>query len=172
MATRDGNVETLRDLFEFDLQELYYVETELVDVLERLSEETTNDTIARGFADHREETVRHVERVEDAFDALGAEPRKRESAALKGLLEDKEQFDELAADDDIRNLHYVAAGMKTERMEITAYESLLALADKLDLDDGVTHPLQANLDDEEKTLKELKGLSEGSQLKSMLNRLL
>lgn len=172
MATQQTTIEGLRDLFEFELQELYYVENELVDRLEVMADEVTNEKMRMGFADHQEETERHVERLEEVFDAIGSEPQMRESATLKGLVEDKHQFDELVADDDIRNVHYLGAGMKVEHIEITGYQSLLTLANKLDMGDDVTDPLQANLDSEETTLKELKAMSEGSELKSMLERLL
>ena len=94
------------------------------------------------------------------------------NATIKGLIEDKDQFDQLVADDDLRNLHYLAAGMKAEHVEITGYEGLLTFANKLELGDEVTDPLQANLDDEETALKELKAMSENSELKSVLDRLL
>lgn len=172
MATETEEIGSLRDLFEYELEEMYYVENELVDALATMADEVTNENMRKGFVDHREDTERHVERLERVFDALGEEPQMRESEALSGLMADKQTFDSRVTDDDLRNIHYLGAGMKVERMEITGYQSLLTVAQKLDLGDDVTDSLEANLDSEEDTLKELKAMSEGSELKSLLDRLL
>lgn len=170
MAT--DRIESLRDLFEYELETMYYVENELVGQLDTMASEVTNDKMRAGFEDHRQETERHVERLERVFDAIGEEPRLGQSEALQGLVGDKQRFDSLVADEDLRNLHHLSAGMKVEHMEITGYQSLLTVAEKLDLSDDVTGPLKENLDSEQSTLKELKAMSEGSELKSMLDRLL
>lgn len=172
MATEAEQIESLRDLFEYELEQMYYVESELVDALGMMADEVTNDKMRKGFEDHREETERHVERLEVVFDAIGAEPRMRESEAFDGLMADKQNFESRVADDELRNIHHLGAGMKTEHMEITGYQSLLTIANKLDLGSDVTDPLEDNLDSEERTLKELKAMSEGSELKSMLDKLL
>jgi ferritin-like metal-binding protein YciE len=172
MATEADQIASLRDLFEYELEQMYYVENELVDALAMMADEVTNDKMREGFKNHLEETERHVERLERVFDAIGAEPRMRESETYDGLMADKRSFESHVADDELRNVHHLSAGMKTEHVEITRYQSLLTLADKLDLGSDVTDPLEDNLDSEERTLKELEAMSEGSELKSMLDKLL
>jgi len=172
MATEADQIESLRDLFEYELEQMYYVENQLVDALGTMASEVTNDKMRMGFEDHQEETEHHVERLERVFDAIGAEPRMRETQTFEGMMADKEEFEAHVGDDDLRNIHHLSAGMKNEHVEITGYQSLLTLANKLDLGDEVTDPLEENLDSEESTLKELKAMSEGSELKSVLDRLL
>jgi len=103
-------------------------------------------------------------------EALGVDPRRRDNLLVDALLEEQATYDELVAADDLRNARYVAAGTKTERIEITAYEGLLRTARKADLDDAVTDPLEDNLD-EEKTLKKLKAMSPGPELKALWTKL-
>lgn len=172
MATEAERLESLRDLFEYELEHMYYVENELVDALGQMAEEVTNDKMRTGFEDHRQETERHVERLERVFDAIGAEPRMRESETFMGMMADKQAFDSVVADEDLVNVHHLSAAMKNEHVEITGYQSLITVANKLDLGDDVTDPLEENLDSEQTTLKELKAMSEGSELKSVLDRLL
>lgn len=165
-------VQSLRDLFEFELGRMYYVEQRLVDALDEMARDATNDTLSEGFAEHRDETRRQVERLETVFEELGSVPEEREDPIVDALIGDKESFDDLAADDDIRNVYYNSAGIKTERFEITAYEGLLMLADRLDLGRDVTNPLEENLDEEKSARRELKAVAEGSQFKQLLDRLL
>lgn len=171
MSTPQGAIGSLRDQFVYELEGVYDMELKLVDALENMSRQTTNDNLASGFETHREETERHVERVEAAFDALGVDPSRRDNAVADGLIENTARFERTVTDDDMRNLHYLNAGMMTERVEMTAYEGLLLTADKADIGDDVTDYLEENLDEEEKTLKKLKGLSTGSELKQLWNRL-
>lgn len=62
--------------------------------------------------------------------------------------------------------------MKTERMEMTGYQGLLTLANKIGYDDDVTEPLEDNLSSERSAFHELQGLSKGSKLKSMVGKLM
>lgn len=131
----------------------------------------TNDTLSSGFAIHRDETEVHVQHVEDAFDALSVEHNRHENLVVDALLEEKAQYDEMAADDDLRNLYYMSAGMKTERLEITSYEGMTVTAKIAELGDAVTDPLEENPDEEEKTFRKLEGRSTGSELKALWNKL-
>ena len=57
-------------------------------------------------------------------------------------------------------------------MEISGYEGLLLLANRIGYDDDVTDPLEDDLSTEKSTLRQLEGLSKGSKVKSMLGKLL
>lgn len=164
-------VQTLEDMFVRQLEEMYYVEERLVEVLGDLESDASNDKLRKGFADHREETREHVQRLERAFDELGRDPSRRESRVLEALVEERESFREETTDDELRDLYDVQAGMKTERMEMTGYQGLITLADKLDHDDDVTEPLEDNLSSERSAFRELEALSKGSKLKSMISKL-
>ena len=165
-------VNDLEDMFVYQLEELYAVERTLVDVLDELADDATNDKLEMGFRDHREETRRHVDRIEEAFEALGYEPRGRESKVLGAMIEERREFVDQTPEGELHDLFDLQAGIKTERMEITAYEGLLTLADKLDLPRDVEQLLEQNLDSEQSTLKELEALSKGSKMEGLISRLL
>lgn len=161
----------LEDLFVHDLKQVYYVENRLVDVLGVLVDDATNETLSKGFSDHRDETREHVENIERVFETLDREPTEEQSRVLDALVEDHEEFVEQSDDEQLHDLYDMQAGMKTERVEITAYQGLLMLAGKLDYSDEVTDPLEDNLSDEKSALRELEGLSKGSKFKSMISQL-
>lgn len=172
MSTPTQTIGSLHDLFVDELRGAYYVETRLVDELDHMATRTSNDKISTGFADHRDETREQVDRVEEAFRALDEPPEERSVPVLDALVEERERYEGMIDDADLLDIVYLGAGMKTERIEMTMYEGMLMNARKLDLSDDVTDPLGQNQDEEERTFNELKTLSGGSQLKSMLNRLL
>lgn len=169
--SNSATIDSLDDLFQHELEQMYYIENRLVDTLDQLANEANNDKLQKGFADHREETRKQTERLEVVFDALGREPQESESRVLDALTEEHEEFVERSNDEHLHDLYDMQAGMKTERFEITAYEGLLMLAKKLDLDDDVTDPLEDNLSEEKSALRELEGLSKGSKLKSMISQI-
>lgn len=165
-------INTLDDLFRYDLEAMYYVETELVEVLNELAQDANDEQLSRGFSDHHEETREHVERLERVFDEVGYEPSASQSATFDGLIEDRRRFREQTDHDQLRDLFDMQAGIKTERLEISGYEGLRVLANKLKYGDEVTDHLEDNLSSERSTLRELEGLSQGSKVKSMIGQLL
>lgn len=171
MSSTQTEIHEIEEQLVYELEAVYDMELKLVDALDEMSRNASNDNISEGFAKHREETERHVQRVEEAFEELGRQPTRRTNAVVDALIEETEQFERRVSDDTLRDLHYLNAGMKTERIEMTAYEGLIMLAKKADVDDDVVDPLEENLDEEEKTFKKLKGLSTGSELKSLWNKL-
>ena len=168
---RPMTINTLEDLFVHDLQQAYYVEKRLVDVLGDLVDDANNDNLTQGFSDHRDETKRHVENIERVFEAIDHEPEEQPSRVLDALVEEHEEFVEQADDEHLHDLYDMQAGMKTERVEITAYQGLIMLAGKLDYPRDVSDLLEDNLSDEKSALRELEALSKGSKFKSMLGQL-
>ena len=165
-------IQTLAELFDYELQAAYFMETELVGALDEMARETQHDEMSRAFANHRDETREHVERLEEVFEARGLAPEMAESHAVVGLIQDHRNAAGQINDADVQDLYNVGAGMKVERTEITAYDNLITLAKKLDLDDEVIEPLDDIRDEEEDTFKRLQRMSQGSQLRSLVDRLL
>lgn len=166
------SINTLEEMFRYELEEMYYIETELVDVLGEMASDANEEKLASGFSEHREHTRRHVERLESVFAEIGREPSTGQSAALDGLREDRRRFHDETDHEQLQDLFDIQAGIKTERMEISGYEGLLLLANRVGYDDDVTDLLEDNLSTEKSTLRQLEGLSKGSKVKSMLGKLL
>jgi ferritin-like metal-binding protein YciE len=164
-------IETPRDLFEHHLKAAYYVENELVENLAVMADEVTEEELFEDFQEHEEETQQHVQRLETVFESIGEEPTMEESAALDGLVEEKNELSSEIQDDELRNVALVGAGIKTERVEISMYEGLIQLADQMDVGDDVTDALEANMSDEKDALQKLKSRAEGSKLKEALAEL-
>lgn len=173
------NIETLHDLFLYELHGLYRTERTLVEELDQLADQTAvnsldeasdeeiRDTLRQAFEDHRDETETHVERLERVFESVDRQPDERDVPALDGLVAEKERFTNVVLNDAIRPLFYLDAGIKIERLEIRTYESLVENARALDVPDDAVEALEANLQDERDALAELEELSESDAVESL-----
>ena len=153
------STDTIQDLFEHGLEDIYHAEHQLLDALEDLESNTEREEIAQAFAEHREETQGHIDRLEEVFEAFGQSPEKEECEGIEGLIEEYEEFLETDPDQAVLDYHNMAAAEKTEHYEIAAYGNLLPLADQLGMDDAAD-TLEQNLREEQEALEELKELTE------------
>ncbi|WP_265109136.1 DUF892 family protein [Halosolutus halophilus] len=153
------SMDTIQDLFEHGLEDLYHAEHQLLDALEDLESNTERDEIASAFAEHREETQGHIDRIEEVFEMFGEPPEKEECEGIEGLIEEYEEFTEEDPSQEVLDYHNMAAAEKTEHYEIAAYGNLIPLADQLGMDEAADI-LEENLREEQDALDELKALTE------------
>ena len=153
------SVSSLRDLFVHDLEDVYYAENELLDVLSELAEQTEDEEIAQAFRDHREETEGHVDRLDQVFEKLGQEPEHEECEGIEGLITEHEEFLEVDSDQDVLDLHNLVAAQKTEHYEIAAYGNLAVIADRLG-EGEVGDLLHETLEEEKAALDKVATLTE------------
>lgn len=163
--------QSLEDKFVYHLEEMYYVENRLVDVLDELATDVNNEDLRDGLREHQEQTRDHVDRLEDVFEYVDATPQQRESPTFDALLEERDLIVDECAGEDMADLcnHGIAA--KNEHLEIAGYETLIMLARKMDAPREVRNALQANLDDEQETKKRLKAIAEDSTVREIFARL-
>jgi ferritin-like metal-binding protein YciE len=157
------SVDTIHDLFEHGLEDIYHAEHELLDALEELETNTEREEISQVFAEHREETEDQIERLEEVFDMFGEPPEKEECEGIKGLIQEYEEFTGEDPSQEVLDYHSMAAAEKTEHYEIAAYGNLIPLADQLGLNDAADL-LEENLREEQATLDELKELTESFEM--------
>jgi ferritin-like metal-binding protein YciE len=151
---------TLNELFDHELKDIYYAEHQLVEALQTLAEESSDGEIKKAFQSHRKETQGHIKRLEQVFKSLGEKPTRETCPGIDGLLKEKKAFSKERPSDEILDFYNLGAAQKTERYEISAYESLIEMADALGRSAIVTQ-LEANLQEEETALQKLKGLAGG-----------
>lgn len=164
-------IDTLHDLFVYKLRQQYHVEQTLVETLDHLAITATNDRMSQAFADHRDETMTQVERLEDIFEALDERAEPAEDPLLEAFESERKSLENEVTDDDLLNMVYLTAGMLTERMEMTAYQGLSLLATELDLSDDLQALLESNYDEENAAYRELDAMSTASEMKTLWDRL-
>jgi ferritin-like metal-binding protein YciE len=132
-------------------------------MLDEAASEAKEPKIREAFEHHREETREQVRRIEGVFESLQKRPRSVDAPVIEGLLEEKRRFlsaDPVPAMIDVFN---VAAGIKTEHLEIATYEDLLALAALMGAADAA-EPLRKNLEEERSALEKLTGFTRDGTL--------
>lgn len=172
------NIETSDDFLAWQLEGLYGTEQRLVEVLDWFAEESSIDALddspdesaktalAETFRNHRDQTRGHIERLDEVFDALDHRPEGRQLPAMDGLVTEAERFTNIVLNDEVRGPYFIDAGLRVERLEITAYETAIALGERLGVGEAVAAPLEATLAEEEATAEELQ-----DHLTRMLDRL-
>jgi ferritin-like metal-binding protein YciE len=150
--------ESIDELFVQGVQELYYAEQQLVDAMETLAEETSDEAASRAFAEHRDETQQQVERLEQVFEQIGEEPQAKEEQVVNALIQEHEQFAQ-ENEGDVLDRYNMELGQKTEHYEIAAYGSLASLAQKTGQEEAADI-LAETLREEEEALTEVTKASE------------
>jgi ferritin-like metal-binding protein YciE len=119
----------LQNFFLTCLQELYWAETHLINVLDSMSKAATTTQLQEVFIEHKEETATHKQRLEQVFSQLGIPPQAVPCMGLQGLFDEGWQvIDETEAGTNQRDVALIIAAQKVEHYEIATYGSLITLA--------------------------------------------
>ena len=123
-------LDTLDDLFFFDLKDLYDAEQRLCEAIPTMVEAATSPAL-RAFLTHLEQTKRHVSRLEQAFVDLGKSAARETCDAMKGLIKEGSEIVDAVGDSNVRDAALIAAAQRVEHYEIASYGSAQQLAQRL-----------------------------------------
>jgi ferritin-like metal-binding protein YciE len=151
-------MQTIEELFEHELQDMYSAEQTLLDALEQMANESSDRDIRKGFTQHRKETQGQIKRLDKIYKTLGRKPESSSCPGIEGLIKEKKVFMREKPSDELLEFYNVGAAQKVERYEITAYEGLIDMAEKLGMGDAVDL-LEQNLQEEEMALNKLKAIA-------------
>ena len=149
---------TIEELFEHELRDIYGAEHALVEALDHMAGESGDREIKRLYMQHRKETQAQIKRIEKIFKTLGQKPEPEPCPGMEGLLKEKKAFMREKPSAELLEFYNIGASQKVERYEITAYENLIDMAEKLGMSDAV-ELLEQNLEEEEATLNKLKAIA-------------
>ena len=152
-------METFSELFEETLKDIYYAEKAILKALPKMAKKASSSKLEGAFTKHQRETERQVERLEQVFQMLGKRAAGKDCPAIDGIIEEGEEVMKEAKDDTIRDAAMLAAAQAVEHYEISRYGTLIAWAQKLDMDDAAAL-LQETLDEEKSTDATLTELAE------------
>ena len=153
--------ESLMDLLHHNLNDLYDAEHRILEALAKLIEETSDEGLCDALTKHREETERHVSRIEQAFKAMGHEsegPKRQACDGIKGVLEEGEKTVKSAKDDALKDVAIIEGCQKVEHYEIAAYGTAKAIAIELG-ETEVAELLDATLKEEFKADEKLTDIA-------------
>lgn len=147
-------INDLHDLLVHELRDIYDAENRLIKATGQLAKEARDPEIADLFKMHQAQTEEQVGRLERAFEAIGLKARKQACTGIMGIIEEHKSFKDDKPAKEILAAFDLGAGLKTEHYEIAAYQSLIGMADALQLEE-VSELLKQNLGEEQAMAEKL-----------------
>jgi ferritin-like metal-binding protein YciE len=151
-------IEEPQALFVHKLGVALKMETTVAEMLRTLTERTQSPELRGLFRRHADETHHQIANLHDAFAAIGADPKEKACAAIKGIESEGETLVRLT-DESLVDAVILASAAETEHHEIAVYEGLIAHARALG-HETVVGLLGENLRQEQATLEEVNAATE------------
>jgi ferritin-like metal-binding protein YciE len=153
-------LESLRELFIEELQDLYSAETQIIDALPDMIKKTTSPDLKAGFTNHLEQTRQHVARLDRIFDQLGEDVDRDDKTCkgMQGILKDGKELLKSDAEPEVLDAGMIAAAQRVEHYEIAGYGTVRTYAQLLGRNEWV-QLLEQTLQEEKDTDVKLSQLS-------------
>ncbi len=81
-------LESLRDLYVEQLQDLYNAEQQLIKALPKMAKAASSEELKAAFEDHLGQTRQHAQRIETIFEQMGEKAKGKKCKALRARLRD------------------------------------------------------------------------------------
>jgi ferritin-like metal-binding protein YciE len=151
----------LDELFHEGLKDIYFAEKKILTALPKIAKAAQLDGAKKAFENHRLETEKQVERLEQIFGMIDKRPQGKQCPAIIGIIEEAQEIMEDYEDSPALDAGLIGAAQAVELYEIARYGTLKAWASELGLKDAAGL-LDATLTEEIKTDKSLTQLAEAS----------
>ena len=156
-------METLNELFEEQIKDLYSAENQLLKALPKMAKKASSPMLKKGFETHLEQTQGHVDRLLKIAEMWEFKPSGKKCKAMEGLIEEGKEVLEEEGNESVIDAALIAAAQRVEHYEISAYGSARAMAKQLGCKDTASLLLET-LNEESETDKLLSKISEGEIL--------
>ena len=150
---------SLLGLYVDELKDVYSAEKQLTKALPKMAKAATSEELRNGFTEHLEQTIGHVERLEQIFEALGERPGGKKCVGMEGLIAEGSEVTEDDFEGDVMDAALISAAQRVEHYEIAAYGTLCAFADLLGESQHAAL-LRETLEEEKQTDEKLSELSD------------
>jgi ferritin-like metal-binding protein YciE len=141
---------TLNDLFYDTLKDIYFAERQILKTLPKLAKAAKSEELKTAFLTHRDETERHVDRLQKVFEMIGKRAQTKTCEAIKGILEEGDEIMDEYAGSEALDAGLLAGGQAVEHYEMSRYGTLKAWATQLGMTDAAAL-FDQTLQEEKKT---------------------
>jgi len=118
----------IHELFEHQLQDLYWAETELDKFMPKIVEQVASDELRMVLEEHMKITKGQIKRLENIFGILESEVKGEKCDGMEGLIAEAEKIIDEADHGMIRDAFIIGAVQKVEHYEVASYGTLKAIA--------------------------------------------
>jgi ferritin-like metal-binding protein YciE len=163
------SLNSLKDVLQEQLEDLYSAETQLVTALPKMEQAATYPELKTAFKEHLEETKGHVKRVEEALGEMGYTGTPTEECkAMKGLIAEGEEVIEMDGDSTAKDATLIACAQRVEHYEIAAWGTVRQLAKECGYD-GIEDLADQTVDEESQADTLLTKIATGGLFKTGVN---
>ncbi|WP_374944477.1 ferritin-like domain-containing protein [Sphingomonas sp.] len=129
LFTKD--IATLEDLYQHQLQDVYYAEQQITKALPKMIDKATDAQLRAGFETHLRETEGQIARLERVFSIEGHSPKGVTCPAIDGIIKEANEVAGEVDDKAVLDAALTAAAQAVEHYEIARYGTLIAWAKQL-----------------------------------------
>lgn len=162
-------METLRDLFEDQIMDLYSAEGQLVRAIPNLVNKATNPTLKSVFREHLEDTKKEVGRLEEVGKLLSIKIGGNKCEAMQGLVKECEEVLNIEGNSAVIDAALISCARRIEHYEMAAYSAATAIADVLGIDD-IADLLDESLAEESNADRRLMEVADDEIFPSILDQ--
>jgi ferritin-like metal-binding protein YciE len=160
---------SLKDVLQEQLEDLYSAETQLVGALPKMAQAAHHEPLREAFQHHLEETREHLRRIEEALGEIGVAMPTEVCKAMQGLIAEGEELMAKGGDPKACDAALIGAAQRVEHYEIAAYGTARQLADDCGFD-GIRDLMDQTLDEESQADKLLTKIATGGMFKAGVNQ--
>jgi ferritin-like metal-binding protein YciE len=152
-------MESLRELFINELQDLYSAENMILKALPKMVDEATSAELKAAFSEHLEQTRGHVQRLDQIFDQLADIDREdKKCKGMEGIIKENKELLGEDAEPEVLDAGMIGGAQKVEHYEIAAYGTVRTYASLLGRNDWA-QLLEVTLEEEKQTDAKLTQLA-------------
>lgn len=149
-----SKITTLEEAFVHELSDIYSAEKQLTKALPKMAKASTSEQLKAGFTQHLEETQGQIERIDQVVELLGVKLKRIKCLAMEGLVAEGGETIEEIEKGPVRDAMLIVGAQKVEHYEISAYGSLVTIANSLGYKEAA-ELLRATLAEEKATDEKL-----------------
>lgn len=121
-----------KELLVHELGDLLYAERRFLTSTKGLVREANDPELKERLEQHVQETETQIERLQEAFSAIGEKAKAEKCEAAIGLREEHDSFkSEEKPSKELLEAFDLGSGLRVEHYEIAAYRSAIAIAETL-----------------------------------------
>ena len=153
-------INNFKDMYIAELQELFSMEGQLADALQKMAEVASHSSLKTALLRHRDAVEVQKQRLESVLQKHGANPWAHTDQAMQMLVVETAKMLSMLNDNSLRDSGLIASAQKLEHYGIASYGTAAALAGQLDLRDD-QRMLYESLEEEKRADALLTTLAKG-----------
>lgn len=150
---------SLADLLEDELKDLYSAENQLLKALPKMAKKASSEELKTAFTAHLKETERHVKRLQQIGKILDIDLGGKKCHAMEGLVEEGGEVLDEDGPDAVIDSALIGAARRVEHYEMAAYCATRGMAVELGIEE-VAALLEETFNEEEAADDKLKDIAE------------